>query len=462
MKDRKSAKILIVDDNPANLSVLSECLESYEFEILIAQNGESAIQKANYANPDLIILDIMMPGIDGFETCKRLKEKPKTQNIPIILMTALSDHNNKVKGLKSGAVDYITKPFQQDEVVARINIHLSIHYLSQEVQEKNLKLQKEIEEHKLSENRLRGTLEELAKTQVKLVQSEKIAGIGRVVAGLCHEFNNPISFITGNIQFLRKYVEDLVNIINLDKDDNSSQELISLSHKRDIISHEEMEYIINDIPKVIASIEAGTDRIIKILDRLKKFSFLDQSGKKMLDINDGLEGVISLISHRIEPVTLETSTGSINRPKIKVIREYDRLPLVYCYPDQIHQALLNLVTNSVDAIDEIYESSTDSSFVSEVEPANNSYQGPLLTLKTKYHPTHISIHIIDNGVGIPDNIQSHIFDPFFTTKAVGKGVGLGLAICFQIMTEMHHGCLTCKSNSLGTEMIIELPLEPDD
>lgn len=134
--------ILIVDDNPTNLGVLSNYLKQYGFRILVARNGESALQKAHYVEPDIILLDVMMPGLDGFETCRRLKADEATQEIPIIFMTALSDAGDKVRGFQAGGVDYITKPLQHEEVLARIGAHLSIRELTRSLQEKNQRLQK--------------------------------------------------------------------------------------------------------------------------------------------------------------------------------------------------------------------------------------------------------------------------------------------------------------------------------
>lgn len=457
---KKKDKILIVDDNPANLGVLSDFLENYNFEVLIAQNGESAIQKANYVIPDLIVLDVMMPGIDGFETCKRLKENPRTQNIPIILMTALSDSENKVKGLKSGAVDYITKPFQQEEVLARINIHLNIHHLTQEIREKNHQLSEEVKERTLSEKKLKETLSELRMTQAKLVQSEKISGLGRVVAGICHEFNNPIGFITGNIEFLKDYIEKLLVRVEVHPQHQSILEDNTPSNTASKLDTDEFDYVINDIPKVINSIEAGTDRITEIIERLKKFSYLDQAGKKIFDIHDGLDKTLSLIKHRLQPMALNTSGSEIQRPGIKIVKDYGEIPATYCYPDQMNQVFLNLITNAVDAIDAVYEPSDTHQHL-HGSPSSQDRDKPSLMIKTKHDSGRLFIHIIDSGLGIPDAIQSQIFDPFFTTKAVGKGVGLGLAICFQIVTEMHNGQVQCNSTSSGTEIIVEIPLDPD-
>ncbi|MEG3987215.1 EAL domain-containing protein [Microcoleus sp. S28C3] len=142
-----SNTILVVDDVPANLGILADFLSEASFEVLVAQDGESAIQKINYVIPDLILLDIMMPGIDGFETYKRLKANPLWSQIPVIFITALSETDNVVKGLSLGAVDYIIKPFQKEEVLARIKTHLDLRHLTTTIEAKNQHLLQEIAEH---------------------------------------------------------------------------------------------------------------------------------------------------------------------------------------------------------------------------------------------------------------------------------------------------------------------------
>ena len=144
-KQRKPV-ILVVDDDPINLSVVRDCLVEYDYTILVAEDGESSIQRAVYARPDLILLDVMMPGIDGYETCRRLKSLENTQAIPIIFMTALADTGHKVKGLEVGAVDYVTKPFQRKELLARIAVHLQIRDLTRKLQEAKELLESRVEE----------------------------------------------------------------------------------------------------------------------------------------------------------------------------------------------------------------------------------------------------------------------------------------------------------------------------
>jgi sigma-B regulation protein RsbU (phosphoserine phosphatase) len=141
---RENESLLLVDDNPTNLQVLYQTLETTGCKLLVAKNGETALSIAQKAAPDLILLDIMMPGIDGFEVCRRLKADAATAGIPVIFLSALTDTKDKVQGLQLGAVDYVSKPFQPDEVIARVDTHLTIHRLKREVEEKKDALEDEL------------------------------------------------------------------------------------------------------------------------------------------------------------------------------------------------------------------------------------------------------------------------------------------------------------------------------
>ena len=435
--------VLIVDDNPSNLSVLSQCLEDVGLEVLVAQNGESALQKADYSLPDVIVLDVMMPGIDGFETCQKLKTNPRTRPIPVILMTALSDVENKVRGLNIGAVDYITKPFQQAEVLARINVHLKVHRLMKELARKNQLLKQEVTERTASEARLTETLEQLGQTQAQLVHSEKMSSLGQMVAGISHELNNPLGFITGNLKFLKDYTETLVDALKVHH--YNHRELEHPDPENATIS--DIDYIFDDIPNVLKSIEVGTSRITDIVEKLRSFSYLDQEGKKIINLHESLDKTLLVISHRLQK--------KHHRPAIRVIKDYGDLPSVNCCPGQINQVFLNLINNSIEAFDIRQEHSakrqggnygSDSSF------------SPIITLRTSYQNNHVTIQVIDNGPGISEEFQARIFDPFFTTKTVGKRVGLGLSVCYQIVVEAHHGKLRCLSNHQGTALVMTLPV----
>jgi phosphoserine phosphatase RsbU/P len=143
--DTTMESILLVDDQPANLQVLLQTLESVGCKLLVAKSGEAALTIVQKARPDLILLDIMMPGIDGFEVCRRLKADPATEKIPVIFLSALDETADKVRGLQLGAVDYVAKPFQPEEVLARVNTHLTIQRLGREVQQQRDELEHELQ-----------------------------------------------------------------------------------------------------------------------------------------------------------------------------------------------------------------------------------------------------------------------------------------------------------------------------
>ncbi len=143
-KPAELERVLLVDDNPTNLQVLSQTLSGRNYKLSVAKSGEDALRIARKAKPQLVLLDIMMPGMDGYEVCRQLKADPDIRETAVIFLSALDETKDKVKGLELGAVDYITKPFQADEVIARVNTHLTIHRLKREVQAKHDELEDEL------------------------------------------------------------------------------------------------------------------------------------------------------------------------------------------------------------------------------------------------------------------------------------------------------------------------------
>lgn len=418
----EQALILIVDDNPTNIKVMYEVLEEAGFRVLIAKNGESALAKLQAVTPDLILLDVMMPGIDGFETCRRLKANLATQDIPVIFMTALSEVDEKVKAFALGAVDYITKPFQQAEVLARVNLHLKLRHLTQKLKEL-----------------VTETVSDLNESQLHLLQSEKMSALGQLVAGVAHEINNPVCFINGNLIHAEKYVQDLIAHLRLYQQEASQ---IDIENHAEAI---DLEYLLEDLPSLTNSMKQGTKRIQDISVSLRNFSRTDSTTKVKFDIHEGIDSTLLILKHRLK--------ANGNQPEIKVIKEYGNLPLIECFPGQLNQVFMNLLANAIDAIEESNQHQSH-------EYKNNYSQ---ITIRTFSLNDVVKIQIQDSGMGIPEDVKPKIFEQLFTTKLIGKGTGLGLAISQQIIVEKHQGKIEVYSElGKGTEFIIIVPIQATD
>ncbi|MEH2198602.1 hybrid sensor histidine kinase/response regulator [Nostoc sp.] len=410
--------ILVVDDNPANLQVLSSFLDQSSFEVWAARSGEKALQRLeNDDLPDLILLDVMMPGIDGFETCKQLKSNPRVQDIPVIFMTALSETADKVKGLQLGAVDYITKPFQYEEVLVRIENHLKLRNLTKTLIAKNAELQQ---------------------TQAQLIQAEKVAALGQLTAGIAHEVNNPINFIAGNLNFVEQYVQEVISLLYLYQKylPEPPDEIQTAIQKNDL------NFLLDDLSKIIKSMQLGTDRVTEIVSYLNNFSRHREAGKKLANLHEGLESTLLILGHRFK--------RNAHHPAIQLIKEYGDLPLIECFPGEINQVFMNLISNAIDAIEESHKTK-------DIDMLHQ-YLG-VIKVKTEVIGEQVILRVADNGSGIENADKIKIFDAFYTTKPVGKGTGLGLSIAYQIVVNNHHGKITYHSKpGEGIEFIVELPI----
>lgn len=423
-----SSRILIVDDNPTNLKVLSDALRDQGWNTLVATDGESAIEQIEYAMPDLILLDVMMPGIDGFETCRRLKGNVQTNRIPVIFMTALSDTVDKVKGLELGAVDYITKPFQHEEVLARIKLHLNLsyltHHLEQRVQERTQELER--------------SLQQLKTTQLQLIQSEKMSILGQLIAGVGHEINNPVGCINGNISHAEEYVRDILGLLLLYQETYSTP----TPAITDRIDEIDLEYIIEDLPKLIQSMKTSSHRIQEISQSLRNFARSDENVKSKVDVREGLNSTLMILKHRLKENSF--------RPEIQIKTQFAEIPSIEVYSGPLNQVFTNVIANAIDAIDEYYE-----------RPDCDRARPACIEVTTDFDDAtrRVCVKVRDSGVGIPEEIRDRIFEQSFTTKPIGRGTGLGLAISHQIIIEKHDGQLDCVSMpGVGTEFQIYLPV----
>ena len=422
----RTSLILIVDDTPTNLDVISEALSDAGYEVAVATSGERALQQIERRSPDLILLDVMMPGINGFETCQHLKANPKRCDIPIIFMTALADTDHKVKGFELGAVDYITKPFQEQEVLARVKTHLQLRFLTQSL-----------------EQQVSSKTAALQASQLQLIQSEKMSALGNLVAGVAHEMNNPLGFIAASLEQAKPIFNDIVEHLQLYQKHCSDPGDEILNHASNI----DLDYNLEDLPKMIHSMEIVCDRLKNISTSLRTFSRADTDYPVPYNVHDGIDSTLLILKHRLK--------ANSDRPDIEVITDYGDLPLVECYAGQLNQVFMNLLANAIDALDESNYGRT----FDDIQAKPNQ-----ILIKTELSTDRQAvIRIQDNGKGISDAVKQKIFDHLFTTKEVGKGTGLGLTIARQIIVEKHKGTIEINSTlDRGAEFVITLPAEAKD
>ncbi|NEQ33616.1 MAG: response regulator, partial [Leptolyngbya sp. SIO4C5] len=340
-----AANILVVDDKSNNVKLLSKALKAHGYSVRGVLSGKMALRAIDVL-PDLILLDIMMPEMDGFEVCQQIKSMPRTRHIPVIFLSALSDTENKLKAFEIGGADYITKPFHIEEVLARVNHQVQLQQLQQQLldksarlKEQNQQLQQEIQERLAVEaalrqsearerersNELQQTLKQLQLTQTHLIQQEKMSSLGQLVAGIAHEINNPVSFIYGNLKHARSHAADLIALIE------RYQQVLPTppADLQAAIEDINLDFIAEDFPKLITSMDVGAGRICEIVRSLKTFSHHSEAELKWVNIHEGLDSTLMILQNRFK------ANGS--QRAVEVIKEYGDLPLVECYPSQLNQ-----------------------------------------------------------------------------------------------------------------------------
>lgn len=466
----KQGNILVVDDTPENLRLLIGILSEKGYEVRPAPNGELALSGAQGFPPDLILLDIMMPEMDGYEVCKKLKADARTRDIPVIFISAINDVLDKVKAFAVGGVDYITKPFQVEEVLARVETHLALRFLQKSLQDKN---------QDLSE-----TLEQLKATQNQLIQSEKMAALGQLVAGIAHEINTPLGAIRSSIlnigDFLSKSIEELTDffkkissecppdLLALLQEGSEQKRILSTKEKRQfkkelkqqleaqgiedtdiladllvrvgifseieaflpLLKDPKIPTILNNayefisLQKSTQIITISTERAAKVVFALKTYAHYDSTGEKIpINITEGIETVLTLYHSQI-------------KQGVEVIRNYGEIPYLLCYPDELNQVWTNLIHNALQAME----------------------NKGLLSIDVREQDKNLLVSITDSGKGIPPEIMPKIFEPFFTTKSAGEGSGLGLDIVKKIIAK-HQGKIQVESVPGQTTFTVTLPFD---
>ncbi|QZY54035.1 response regulator [Crassaminicella profunda] len=427
--------ILIVDDTKFNLEYAKNILieNKINCHILLANSGKKALNLLAAQTIDIVILDIVMPEIDGLEVLKEIRKDEKHHNIPVIMFTSLTDKQALKKSFEYGATDFINKPIEPIEFISRVKSAISIRNYALYLNE-TLDTIKEQNQELLSLNK------KLQETQFYLVQKEKLVAIGQLAAGVAHEINNPIGYVSSNTETLSKYIHKIKTAIDqyrklldcLSDTDIQSKEV--QNHMKELYSLKKklhLDFIMTDIDSLIDDSFKGLEKITKIVQSLRNFARHDlENDFNYYDFNDLVEETLLLIKNEAKYI-------------IDIEKDLKDLPLTSCNRTQIGQVLLNIMVNAVQAI----------------KSQSREEQG-LITISTFSNENYVVCEIIDDGPGIPKDIIDKIFNPFFTTKEVGSGTGLGLSISYDIIVNKHSGELLVSSEvDQGTTFTIKLPIK---
>lgn len=400
--NRKNGTILVVDDM-AEVRRMVGAILSERYRVLYGRDGGEALEVIGREEPDLIISDVMMPGIDGYELCRRVKQDPNTAGIPFVLLTARAKGSMKIEGLKCGAEDYLVKPFDAEELLARVRSLLRLREMHKEVSEHN--------------DQLADALSQLRRAQDQLIQSEKMNSLGQLVAGLAHEINNSINAVYNGIPSVITRTERLQQMVDAALDDAGTDG----TERR-----QQIDASFNRIRTLADVIEEGAVRTARIVGDMKSFAHPGSETHEQFDLNHALDLCANLLDKQF-------------RERVRIHRDFGDIPPVCGPRGQLNQVFLNLLTNAVQAMPE----------------------GGDIFVSTAVWDGEVRVSIRDTGPGIPDALRHRIFDPFFTTKPVGTGTGLGLTISYGIIKKAG-GRIECRSQEgIGTTFVITLPLGPE-
>jgi signal transduction histidine kinase len=401
-------KVLIAEDSMVMQELLKSFLREWHYEFQIAVDGQQAWEMFQSGQFSLVLTDWIMPNLDGLELIRLIRSRTAQNYVYIILLTSKSEKVDLIQAMEVGADDFLVKPCDKDELRVRLREGERIITLEQSLAEQNRKLRE---------------------TQAALVESEKLASLGQLAAGMAHEINNPIAFVSNNLSVLKRDVQSLVQLVNLyqggqtdlqEKNPQLAAEIAQFAEECDV------PWLDENLPRMFESSLKGIGRVRDIVNNLRDFARLDEAEMDNVDINHLLESTVKILQH-------EVSSKAID-----VVYDFEELPKVHCGPGKINQVLHNVLLNAIQA----------------------SEPGSEIRLRTRKLDDAVRIECEDQGSGIQQHDLTHVFEPFFTTKPVGSGTGLGLAVSYGIIRD-HGGTIEIESQvGQGTLVRIRLPLRP--
>jgi signal transduction histidine kinase len=391
-------QVLIADDEPVSRRLLQSYLQKWGYQVAAANNGAEAWRLFEAGDFAIVITDWMMPEMDGLELVRRIRACPRPGYVHATLLTAKAQKEDLVEGMEAGADDFLTKPFDRDELRVRLRAAERLVNLEQSLAEQNRVLRE---------------------TQAALVQNEKLASLGRLAAGVAHEINNPIAYVTNNLAVLRRDTRAALDALDAYRRGDAAG-AARLEEKADLA------YLRENFARTCDTTLEGLQRVRDIVRNLRDFARLDEAEFKEADLNAALQSAAEIVRHQLKEkgVRLETTLGP--------------LPPVLCHPGKVNQVFLNLLVNAIQAC----------------EP------GGAVAVRTRAEPNGVVVEVRDDGCGIRPEHRARLFEPFFTTKPIGQGTGLGLSVSFGIVRD-HGGAIEVESEvGRGSTFRVRLPLKP--
>jgi signal transduction histidine kinase len=403
-------RILIVDDDPTDLLTLVRSLGKAGYETLQATTGPEAVDVFRRQVPDLVLLDVSMPGLSGFEVCTILKSQEETAGTPVLFTTGSTNPRDIETAFSVGGSDYVTKPLRISEIKARLSVHLQLRHAQRALEE----------------------------SHVQLLRAQKLESIGQLAAGVAHEINTPTQYVSDNTRFLQESFAELTGLLETIRGrirgSPSEDAQRILAEVTEAMGEADLDYLLKEVPKSIEQSIEGLGRIATIVRAMKDFSHPGATEKAKVDLNRAIESTIAVACNEWRYVS---EVGCDLDPD---------LPSVYCAIGGLNQVVLNLIVNAAHAIAD--------------ENGNGSREKGVITITTRRDGEMAEIRLTDTGAGIPKKIRGRVFDPFFSTKGVGKGTGQGLALAHSVVVDAHGGSISVESApGQGSTFIIRLPLE---
>ena len=417
-QEARRSRVLIIEDSKADQDVFRRTLSAYD--LTFAESGEEGLRRVDLEPFDLVLLDFQLPGINGDLVLTAIRSGPHGE-LPVIVISGVGNERLAVDLLKRGASDYITK---SDLLTSRVAEAVQEALDRRAIEQAHRRGEEEL---RFRKDELERSFRQLQENQGRLIQSEKMAGMGQLVAGVAHEINNPLSYVTNNLAVLDRDVRQIVAVMAL------YRAHLGEAIPPEIRSAEEaidLDYTLTNIDRLFRSTRQGLQRVGEIVAGLRDFSRIDEAEFKQVDPNEPVRSTLEMIRYQIR------------QKNIHLVVDMDPLPTVWCNPGRLNQVLLNLLVNAIQAV---AESAT-------------------ITVRTQYlaDSDEFQYEVSDDGPGIPESIRGKIFDPFFTTKPQGVGTGLGLWIAYNIVQEHRGKIEVATQTGKGTTFTVTLPTHPSD